>query len=160
MNTTEASASSNANITVSAGARSACGSSRASASTQNTNVDTSSPTRTWPNRSRQNPRSTRGENCPLASCNETTSSENTTPAVVMVAPAMMPSRVLAVPGAKVNVHGSGRDWCRLSIPASTTATAAEAKSIKAGRNSRLSRSLSRTARSRSRRRCAAASPLE
>src|SRR5262249_1960701 len=130
MKTTEASASSTANITVSAGARSARGSSRASASTQNTNVATSSPTSTSPNRSRQNPRSTRGENCPLASCSEMTSSENTTPAVVMVAPAMVPSKVLAVPGAKLNVHGSGRDWYLLSISASTTATAAETSSIK------------------------------
>jgi hypothetical protein len=64
----------------------------------------------------------------------------------MVAPAMVPSNVLAVPGAKLNVHGSGRDRCALSIPASTTATTTETTSITAGRNSRLSRSLSRNAR--------------
>jgi len=57
-------------------------------------------------------RSTRGGNCPLASCSETTSNENTTPAVVMVAAAMMPSNVLAVPGAKLAVHGNGRDGAR------------------------------------------------
>ena len=94
----EANVNSSASTIVNAGASSADVSMWVSANTQNANAASNSPMRTWPNRSRQNVRRTRGENCPLASCSVTTSKENTTPAVVIVAPAMVASRVIAASG--------------------------------------------------------------
>src|SRR3712207_8520129 len=51
---------------------------------------------TWLSRSRTKERITRGENWLLASCRLTTVSENTTPAVVIMAPATVLSSQVAV----------------------------------------------------------------
>ena len=99
----DASARAIASTIVTVGACSADVSRPLSASTQNANVVSSRPMSTCPTRSRQNVRKTRGENCPLASCSDTTSRENTTPAVVIVAPAIVDSSVWAASGDMLNV---------------------------------------------------------
>ncbi len=135
----EANVSSSASSIVSAGAVSAEVSIWVSASTQKANEASSSPMRTWPNRSRQNVRSTRGENCPLASCSVTTSSENTTPAVVIVAPAMVASSVTAASGGSAN-RTVGANCQRRSMAAANSSTTIAPTSSTIGRKSRLSRS--------------------
>lgn len=59
---------------------------------------TRSPITSWAWRSRTKVRITRGENCWLASCRLTTVSENTTPAVVIIAPAITASSSCAEAG--------------------------------------------------------------
>jgi hypothetical protein len=141
-------ASSSESSTVRVGAASAEVLIWVSASTQNANVASSSPMRTWPNGSRQNVRSTRGENCPLASCSVTTSNEKTTPAVVMVAPAIVASSVTAASGGIANRSSQGIIQRRSAAAASSSTTIAPISSTN-GRNSRLSCSRLTSARRRS-----------
>lgn len=110
------------------------------ASTLKTNVPTRSPTTTWLSRSRMNERITRGENWLLASCRLTTVSENTTPAVVIVAPATVLSSHVAALLFMSTVAG----MC-LSVPmrpsmAAVTSTATRPPTTtSAGSRNRLSR---------------------
>src|SRR5919199_4267548 len=110
----------------------------------------SNPMTTWLSRSRMNERITRGENWPLASCRLTTVSENTTPAVVIVAPATVLSSQVAALLLTSRVSGTGR-----SAPsASSTVAVASARpaprsTMIAGRKNRLSRNRYKAAATRS-----------
>jgi hypothetical protein len=98
---------------------------RGNVSTQYTNVATSRPITVWLVRSRMNERITRGDSCELASCKLTIVSEKMTPAVVMVAPAMVVKIQMATSASIAIVSGIG-----LPAPlAPSTAPAAMAKMI-------------------------------
>lgn len=127
-----------ATVTVNGGAGSGDDPRSGRLNTQYTNVATSKPITTWLSRSRMNQRITRGDSCELASCRLTMVSEKITPAVVMVAPAIVDSMVVATPlsilsrkrGAGPMLRSAMRVAIASSMPPST---------ISSGSANRLSR---------------------
>ncbi len=63
-----------------------------------TKVETNTPRENWMVRSRRNPRSTRGENCPLVSCSTTIVIENTRPVKAIIAWVIEDKKLLAPDG--------------------------------------------------------------
>ncbi len=97
------------------------------------------PMTTWLSRSRMNERITRGENWLLASCRLTTVRENTTPAVVIVAPATVLSNHVAVLLCIVTVSGRGLPPAAWSTAPATSARTMLPTTMSAGSANRLSR---------------------
>jgi hypothetical protein len=86
-----------------------------------------------------NERITRGENWLLASCRLTTVRENTTPAVVIVAPATVLSSQVAVLLCIVSVPGRPRSPTARSTAPAASASTMPPTTISAGSANRLSR---------------------